>query len=95
MMFVTVAVTDVCAWAETDTPHPVELSGYLENRLLVTVRSDEVTVGDLNRVRIRCSGQANDPQLIRLYESAQDLVMELTNFYFYGIVPREQAHEEE
>ena len=38
---------------------------------------------------------ANDPQLIRLYESAQDLVMELTNFYFYGIMPREQAHEEE
>ena len=38
---------------------------------------------------------ANEPQLIRLYESTQALVMELTNFYFYGIMPREQAHEEE
>ncbi|MFC1502498.1 TetR/AcrR family transcriptional regulator [bacterium] len=36
---------------------------------------------------------ANDPQLINLYESAPDLIIELTNFYFYGIMPREEANE--
>ncbi len=68
LLFVTVAVTNAGAWAETKF-----ILYFLDHMI------------DL----------ANDPQLIRLYESAQDLVMELTNFYFYGIMPREQAHEEE
>jgi len=29
-----------------------------------------------------------DESLIRLYDSPQDLIMELTNFFFYGILPR-------
>lgn len=36
---------------------------------------------------------ANDPQLMNLYESAPALIMELTKFYFYGIMPREKANE--
>jgi AcrR family transcriptional regulator len=36
---------------------------------------------------------ANDPQLMNLYESAPALIIELTHFYFYGIMPREKAHE--
>lgn len=30
---------------------------------------------------------ANDPQLVALYESPQALIMEITNFFFYGILP--------
>jgi AcrR family transcriptional regulator len=36
---------------------------------------------------------ANDPQLIGLYESAPALVVELTKFYFYGILPRKSIDE--
>ena len=32
---------------------------------------------------------AEDENLARLYDSPQDLIMELTNFFFYGILPRE------
>lgn len=35
---------------------------------------------------------AEDENLARLYESTQDLIMELTNFFFYGILPRD-GHE--
>jgi AcrR family transcriptional regulator len=31
---------------------------------------------------------AGDPTLIKLYASPQDLIMELTRFFFYGILPR-------
>lgn len=31
---------------------------------------------------------ANDDQLASLYQSPQDMIMELTNFFFYGILPR-------
>lgn len=32
---------------------------------------------------------AGDPKLIDMYDSPQDLIMELTRFFFYGILPRE------
>jgi len=32
---------------------------------------------------------ASDEQLIELYDSPQALIIELTNFFFYGILPRE------
>lgn len=35
---------------------------------------------------------ANAQNLINLYDSPQDLIMELTRFFFYGILPRE-IHE--
>ena len=35
----------------------------------------------------------NDPQLMGMYASAQDLILELMNFYFYGIMPRENTNE--
>lgn len=31
---------------------------------------------------------AGDPKLIDMYDSPQDLIMELTRFFFYGILPR-------
>ncbi len=31
----------------------------------------------------------NDEQLLKLYESPQEALVELTNFFFYGILPRE------
>jgi AcrR family transcriptional regulator len=33
---------------------------------------------------------AEDENLSRLYESPQAIIMELTNFFFYGILPREE-----
>jgi hypothetical protein len=32
---------------------------------------------------------AKDEELAKLYETPQDLIMELTNFFFYGILPRD------
>lgn len=32
---------------------------------------------------------AKDEELAKLYETPQDMVMELTNFFFYGILPRD------
>ncbi len=32
---------------------------------------------------------AEDENLARLYDSPQDLIMELINFFFYGVLPRE------
>lgn len=31
-----------------------------------------------------------DPQLEKMYDKPQDLIMEMVNFFFYGILPREQ-----
>lgn len=31
---------------------------------------------------------ADDPNLIKMYDSPQAIIMELTNFFFYGILPR-------
>jgi hypothetical protein len=31
---------------------------------------------------------ARDEDLERMYSTPQDLIMELTNFFFYGILPR-------
>ena len=31
-----------------------------------------------------------DEQLLKLYASPQDLIMEMTNFYFYGILGRHE-----
>lgn len=36
---------------------------------------------------------ASDEQLVELYDSAQALIAELTNFFFYGILPRERSNE--
>jgi len=33
---------------------------------------------------------ANDPQLVALYDSPQALIMEITNFFFYGILPHNE-----
>lgn len=35
----------------------------------------------------------SDEELVKLYDSPQALIMELTNFFFYGILPREQSDE--
>ena len=35
----------------------------------------------------------SDEELAKLYDSPQALIMELTNFFFYGILPREQSNE--
>jgi len=32
-----------------------------------------------------------DTQLTSLYATPQDLIMELNNFFYYGILPRDQA----
>ena len=29
----------------------------------------------------------NDPELVSIYDSAQDMIMEITNIFFYGILP--------
>lgn len=34
---------------------------------------------------------AGDEQLNSLYPSAQDMIMELLNFFFYGLLPRDEA----
>lgn len=36
-----------------------------------------------------------DEKLIALYENTQDLIMELTNFFFYGITPPQKEAENE
>ena len=36
----------------------------------------------------------DDDQLSSLYSSPQDMIMELTNFFFYGILPRVKNHNE-
>lgn len=36
---------------------------------------------------------ANDPNLIRLYKTPKDLIMELTRFFFYGISPGDLNEE--
>ena len=36
---------------------------------------------------------ASDEQLIELYDSPQALIVELTNFFFYGILPRDRSNE--
>ena len=33
---------------------------------------------------------AKDENLLQLYDSPQDLIMELTNFFFYGVLPRDK-----
>lgn len=38
---------------------------------------------------------AEDEKLARLYESPQALIMELTNFFFYGILPRNEGEKDE
>ena len=30
----------------------------------------------------------NDPSLNKIYPDAQEMILELTNFFFYGILPR-------
>jgi len=35
----------------------------------------------------------SDKELVELYDSPQALIIELTNFLFYGILPREQSDE--
>jgi len=35
----------------------------------------------------------SDEQLVELYDSPQALIAELTNFFFYGILPRERSNE--
>ena len=35
-----------------------------------------------------------DPQLLSAYESQQDLIMEIANFFFYGILPHSQESNE-
>ena len=36
---------------------------------------------------------ANESRLMALYPSPQALIMELANFFFYGILPRDENHE--
>lgn len=37
---------------------------------------------------------ANDPELLKLYPTAQDLILELLNFFFYGILSdKDESHE--
>ena len=35
----------------------------------------------------RIIAMANDPELVRLYDSAQKMILEVTNIFFYGILP--------
>lgn len=52
------------------------------------VRKDlriEFIIHQLNKI----FEMAGDPKLIDMYDSPQDLIMELTRFFFYGILPRE------
>lgn len=37
----------------------------------------------------------NDPKLNSLYPNAQEMILELTNFFFYGILPRTENNENE
>lgn len=37
----------------------------------------------------------NDPSLNKLYPNAQEMMLELTNFFFYGILPRTENDDEE
>ncbi|HKK80820.1 MAG TPA: TetR/AcrR family transcriptional regulator [Prolixibacteraceae bacterium] len=39
------------------------------------------------------SGKLFDERLAALYPSTQDLIMEITNFFFYGIVGKEKSQE--
>jgi AcrR family transcriptional regulator len=38
-------------------------------------------------------GMAKDPNLSRFYTTPQQMIMELTNFFFYGIMPREKEDQ--
>ena len=52
------------------------------------VRKDlkiEFIIYQLNKI----FDMAGDPNLIKMYDSPQDLIMELTRFFFYGILPRD------
>lgn len=37
---------------------------------------------------------ANDPELLSLYQSAQELIMELMNFFFYGILTNKEEYND-
>ena len=36
---------------------------------------------------------AHDPELLNFYRSPNEMIMELTNFFFYGILPREKDEQ--
>ena len=36
---------------------------------------------------------ASDPELLKLYDSAQEMILEMTNIFFYGILPTKREHK--
>lgn len=62
------------------------LSGFSEARENGDIRRDikpEFLLYFLNRI----FEMANDDELLRLYDSAQEMILEITNIFFYGILP--------
>lgn len=69
-----------------ETVHPI-LMDYIEAQNQGEVRPDikpEFILYFINQMR----EMARDESLIDLYETPQALIMELTKFFFYGILPR-------
>jgi AcrR family transcriptional regulator len=65
----------------------VVLNDYLKAQKRGDIRKDikpEFILYFLNHI----VDMAKDDQLLSLYDSPQDMIMELLNFFFYGILPR-------
>ncbi|MCK4663529.1 MAG: TetR/AcrR family transcriptional regulator [Bacteroidales bacterium] len=65
------------------------LNDYVEAQKKGDIRKDikpEFILYFLNRMQ----EIAKDEQLEKMYDNPQDIVMELTNFFFYGVLPRDR-----
>lgn len=85
----------------------IELTSFLQtrtNEIITTIKEDfaeAIRKGDI-RSDIKPDfifyflnhiiEMASDPELLKLYDSAQEMILEMTNIFFYGILPtkREQ-----
>jgi len=84
-----------------------ELSGYLKKKFdhIMEVMLEDFTIAQKNgdiRSDIKPEfimyflnnmiTMAGDPQLNKNYPNAQDMIMELLNFFFYGVLPRDEKN---
>ncbi|MCJ7812139.1 TetR/AcrR family transcriptional regulator [bacterium] len=68
------------------------LNDYLQAQQCGDIRKDikpEFILYFLNRM----INMANDNSLLKLYNSPQEMILELTNFFFYGILPRVEHND--
>ena len=66
------------------------IADYYQAQKRGDIRSDlkpEFIIYLLNQMNV----MLKDDQLIRLYETPQELIMELTNFFIYGLLPRDEG----